>query len=161
MDTEKYRKLVQVKCPVCSALFGQRPKDERPKTCSRHCARKLDAVRYGPKNWKGGRYKHASGYVKVLCKDHPKADGNGYIMEHRVVMERVLRRQLQPHEHVHHKNGVRDDNRRENLELWQGKDPPGRRVADQITHVLEQPELRRMNKKSIEAALRRVLLGES
>jgi hypothetical protein len=58
---------------------------------------------------------------------------NGWEMEHRVVMARMLGRPLLPHERVHHKNGRRDDNDPANLELWRikgRKDPPGVRAAD-------------------------------
>lgn len=70
------------------------------------------------RRWGGGRMKARGGYVKVLCPDHPFADKRGYIMEHRLVMEKKLGRYLMPWEIVHHKEGVpKDDNRPENLEL--------------------------------------------
>jgi hypothetical protein len=74
----------------------------------------------GPKNsqWKGGRKKNTEGYVLVLCKTHPYATWDGYVREHRLVMEAHIGRVLLPTEHVHHINEITDDNRIENLMLF-------------------------------------------
>lgn len=67
-------------------------------------------------NWKGGKRKTGLGYIQVLCSDHPYSTKQGYVMEHRLVMEEHLGRYLEPEEMVHHLNGKRGDNRLENLE---------------------------------------------
>lgn len=72
-------------------------------------------------NWKGGRYKTKAGYVLVRLQPDDffysmvKKDGN--VLEHRLVMAGSLQRCLLPWEIVHHLNGIRGDNRIENLEL--------------------------------------------
>ena len=65
--------------------------------------------------WKGGRYM-AEGYIHIYKPDHPFAR-DGYVLEHRLVMEKHLGRYLTEEEHIHHKNENRSDNRIENLEL--------------------------------------------
>ena len=61
-------------------------------------------------NWKGGRYIDKDGYIVIYRPYHP-------IFEHRLVMEKYLGRQLTSDEDVHHKNGIKTDNRIENLQL--------------------------------------------
>ena len=90
------------------------------------------------KNWKGGKTKHKKGYVLVLAKEHARASGNNvYVFEHILVMEEVLGRYLLPGENVYHKNGIKDDNRPENLELWVTKQPSGQRPEDLVSWAEE------------------------
>jgi hypothetical protein len=82
----------------------------------------------GPKaaHWKGGRYLNSDGYVRVWAPDHPSANGRGgYVLEHRLVMERRLGRLLRKDETVHHINGDRSDNLDENLQLRTGRHGKG------------------------------------
>lgn len=88
-------------------------------------------------NWKGGRRKH-SGYIMIRVPDHPRGkNNNGYVFEHIVVMESIIGRYLFPNENVHHKNGIKDDNRSSNLELWVRSQPSGTRVVDLVDWAKE------------------------
>jgi hypothetical protein len=73
-----------------------------------------------------------SGYIKILDKNHPNTDYNGYVFEHVLVMSKHLKRSLDKSERVHHKDGNRSNNRLSNLELWRTEHPYGQRVDDLV-----------------------------
>lgn len=70
-------------------------------------------------NRKGGQTMH-EGYVFVLMPEHPKANSyKGYVKRARLVAEKKLGRYLYPGEIPHHKNGIKDDDRPENIEVME------------------------------------------
>ena len=83
-------------------------------------------------NWRGGRTRHKAGYVMVRLPEHPRARTHGYVFEHILAMEAFLDRHLMPDENVHHRNGLRADNRIENLELWVRPQPNPFRALDGV-----------------------------
>lgn len=68
--------------------------------------------------WRGGRSIDADGYVLLKRPDHPHATKNGYVREHRLVMEAHLGRYLSPSEVVDHIDRVTDHNDMANLRLF-------------------------------------------
>ena len=93
--------------------------------------RKLAIANGGSNNyrWKGGRKINRAGYVMLLMPDHPNAykekRGDGekkgrYVLEHRVVMSEILGRPLDRWDIIHHMNGIKTDNRPENLQHLRG-----------------------------------------
>ena len=78
------------------------------------------------------RYSKGDGYFVVWCPQHPNADKNGNLAEHRWVMSEHLGRPLKKDENVHHLNGDKGDNTIGNLELWSTSQPKGQRVKDKV-----------------------------
>jgi hypothetical protein len=97
---------------------------------------------------RGSGHTNVHGYRVRIVLGHPNAMQKGWILEHRLVMATHLGRPLLPDETVHHRNGVKTDNRIENLELRVGRHGKHQSVDDLIDFVVENyPE-------AVEAALR-------
>ncbi len=77
------------------------------------------------------------GYVLVWAPDDVHAQANGYALEHKLVMAEKIGRALLPGENVHHINGVKSDNRPDNLELWVTMQPTGQRPTDLVLYARE------------------------
>lgn len=111
--------------------------------------------------WKGGKKKNKKGYVLLLKKGHQMADRNGYILEHRYVMAEHLGRMLTNNEVVHHKNGIKDDNRIENLELMTVaehtiKHNSGRKMSDKTKQLISKANRGNGNRGANHHAYKRI-----
>lgn len=97
-----------------------------------------DPVKRSPRflKWKQDRVDD-QGYVQVFAPEHPNARKSRRVPKHRLVMSEKLGRPLLPGENVHHINGVRTDNRPENLELWVTSQPAGQRPEDLVAWAKE------------------------
>jgi|SRR5215211_2797954 len=71
--------------------------------------------------WNNGIKIHRDGYIMIYAPDHPHCTPYGYIMKHRLIMEKYLKRYLSYKERVYHINGDKTDNRIENLSLTKPK----------------------------------------
>lgn len=109
------------KCLQCKRLF--RPARKEQMWCSMSCASvRKGKMRRGQKTGpqKGKVYKKRvdqDGYIRVNAVLHPFRDGRLMILEHVMVMEKFLKRRILPIECVHHRDGDRQNNKIENLEL--------------------------------------------
>lgn len=114
-------------CDMCGKYFSVIPCHKDSVFCSHKCywesmkgksiRNRGNALGKEHPKWKGGLCKHGRGYIKEYAPQHPMQSGN-YVSQHRLVMEKHLGRYLLPKEVVHHINGIKDDNRLENLMLF-------------------------------------------
>lgn len=137
-----YRTSLNPICTTAKCTFNTRAKNG--KYCS-VCIRKIErwgGVDAAPKSgnpgkarkqkYTDGKNRNAAGYIRV------KPEGYKYWeLEHRYIMEQHLGRKLIKGENVHHKNGIKDDNRIENLELWIRYQPTGIRIKDAVAYAKE------------------------
>lgn len=124
-------------CKDCTVKFNMR--DKNSTTCldcntkiskyNKRCRVCADNFRRGTAKWRV----NTAGYVSKSIKTNGKTLN---LLEHRCVMEEYLGRELLPNENVHHKNGIKNDNRIENLELWVKSQPAGQRIEDVIEHAV-------------------------
>lgn len=119
-------------CLMCRKEFKTRKK--RIKFCSHRCywksmkgrklsfrtKEKMRISRSGKRNpmWKGGTYKNFWGRWLVLAINNPSANSQKYIYRYRLIAEKHLGRHLTKLENIHHINGIKDDDRPENLYLF-------------------------------------------
>lgn len=103
-----------VKCKQCSKITEKYDRDGSL-FCDRNCYMDWKRINPNKRAYKGRVF--LSGYWYVYMPTHPNAiKGGRYIAEHRLNLEKKLGRLLTKHEVAHHKNGIKTDNRKSNLE---------------------------------------------
>ena len=110
---------MEKQCYICKCIFKVKPSHyDKRITCSKECYKKHCSNKKGDKspNWKGGEQYHINGWKWVYCPNHPNAHKN-MVAEHRLIMEKHLRRYLTSNEIVHHKDNNKLNNDILNLEL--------------------------------------------
>ena len=109
LQSKSNRRSLGIPHPLAGRIV---PEDVKERMRAGHIGRHATGPRVP--RWKGGRKKNGD-YYMLLQPHHPAANPNGYVLEHRLVMEKKLGRFLRPEEVVHHINGKGRDNRNENF----------------------------------------------
>lgn len=125
MNEWQARKRVTLNCKVCGKEFTLSPSVAKSGVvhCSKTCGASTRTI-HGVGREHNGKpvRKEKKGYLYVWEPDHPDSYGNGWILEHRLVAAHKLGRRLATAEQVHHINGVKTDNRPENLSVMDATD---------------------------------------
>lgn len=126
-------KLVPVPCQMCGEIryIQSRSIAKYCKPCKSIHAKEVGARLHKYDN-------RPDGYVFLNSKGYARVVVNGRaVCQHTYVMEQHMGRKLYKGENVHHINGVKDDNRIENLELWSTSQPAGQRIQDKVAWAKE------------------------
>ncbi len=89
--------------------------------CNKQCSGKYSSKyirKENHPNWKGGVRKTSCGYIIISCQEHPNKDSQGYIREHRLVVEKFIGRYLTKKEVVHHIDFNKQNNSINNLMIF-------------------------------------------
>lgn len=112
-------------CLQCGEPIRRHREDGSRKAPSHYRQQRYCSYQCVADSRRGTWQRRSDGYVT-------RRNGGKHEAQHRHIMEQYLGRALLPGESVHHLNGVRDDNRIENLELWVRHQPSGQRVTDLV-----------------------------
>ena len=103
------------KAKISKANSGKVRSTETKENLSRIMKERLKDPANHPQ-WKGGRSLHGKGYIKIRLPEHPRANKHGYVLEHIAVWEKINGIPVPEGMSIHHLNGIKDDNRPENLQ---------------------------------------------
>lgn len=85
-------------------------------------SRKGKATKEKNPRWNGGKTIDKDGYIRILSLNHPNKTVRGYVLQHRLVMEKKIGRYLKPEEDVHHIDQNRQNNSPNNLMLFANRE---------------------------------------
>jgi hypothetical protein len=130
-DRVGYKHTQKAKLKMSKALKGKKFTEEHKQNVKKaqiEYYKRNPNIQKGKNNhfWKGGKFKNTQGYIMIKNHNHPFRNNSNYVSEHRLIMEKKIKRYLTPIEVVHHKgikylmNDIRNrqDNRIKNLELF-------------------------------------------